>query len=401
MSEEAVSTGCTRTKPLGLAALIGIGITAWGSSDEVHHVPFFPAASEPEVLVGFVRIINHDHDDGEVHIQAIDDSGYRPDEITLTIGGGEVKHFNSEDLEGSDATERKGLSGSVGMSQNGDWRLEMTSSLDIEVLAYARHPEGDDGFLTSMHDTAPSAGRRHRVAVFNPGSNENQVSLLRLVNPGEEEAHVEVVGIDDRGHSPEHHPVEVTVGARQSRTFTAKQLEVGEEGEFEGKLGDGAGKWRLDVTSRQPILVMSLMHSLNRYTNLSTAPATEFETAMDVFDAVISEPIVQSKCVNCHVEGGASSHTPLVFVTSADRPDDHRSHNFDQFKDYLADDDHGDHDHEHDSPRDVILDKIQGNRAHGGGEQVEHDSDQFHDMERFLTLLEDEVADDEDHHGDE
>lgn len=391
---------CRHTWPaLGLlTALAGTGITAWANEEDVHHVPLFPAASDPHGRQGFVRVINHEHDDGEVMIRAVDDSGYAPDGITLSIEGEKTVHFNSDDLEvGSEA---KGLSGSVGMSQDGDWRLEMTSSLDIEVLAYIRH---EGGFLTSMHDTGPSAGRRHRVAVFNPGSNEDQASLLRLVNPGEEDAHVEIVGIDDEGESPGEH-VEVIVGAGQSRTLSAKELEEGdlpaEEGEFEGALGDGMGKWKLNVTSRQPILVMSLMRSPNNYlTNLSTAPASEFETAFEVFEAMISEPIVQTKCVNCHVMGGQSGHTPLVFMLAAD-DDDHTTTNFNVFKDYLAAEPHDDYDQEDDSPMNVILDKIQGNRTHEGGAQVAADSDDFHNMERFLGLLVAEVEDAPDDHGD-
>ena len=37
--------------------------------------------------------------------------------------------------------------------------------------------------------------------------------------------------------------------------------------------GDGAGKWRLAVTSEQPVIVMSLLSSpTGHLTNLSTAP---------------------------------------------------------------------------------------------------------------------------------
>ena len=40
-----------------------------------------------------------------------------------------------------------------------------------------------------------------------------------------------------------------------------------------GALGDGAGKWRLSVTSDRPIAVMSLLASpTGHLTNLSTAP---------------------------------------------------------------------------------------------------------------------------------
>ena len=61
------------------------------------------------------------------------------------------------------------------------WRLELTSPLDIEVLSYIRTPAG---FLTTMQDVAPAVGDRHRIAIFNPGSNRSQQSVLRLINPG-------------------------------------------------------------------------------------------------------------------------------------------------------------------------------------------------------------------------
>ncbi|MDE0177027.1 MAG: hypothetical protein OXP36_00395 [Gammaproteobacteria bacterium] len=395
-----------------IGLLAGFATFGWAQDDhdddhaddgESHVVPLFPTASD-QYRQGFVRIINHDDHHGEVHIQAVDDTGHEADEVTLTIEENATVHFNSNDLEdgGTDA-EEKGLAGRTGPPMGGDWRLELTSSLDIEVLAYIRHT---DGFLTSMTDVAPAgSGRRYRVAVFNPGSNANQASRLRLINPGHEEAEVEIVGVDDDGTSPGS-TVVVTIGEGLAVTLSAADLEDGGSN-FDGALGDGRGKWQLDITSSEPIMVMSLMESTqtNQLTNLSTAPMTEFETAREVFDADISAPVVQSKCINCHVEGGQSDHTPLVFVNSD--TDHHEEHNFGQFKDYLADADHGDHDHEDERPAEVILNKIQGlgNPAHGGGEQVPTDSEDFGNMERFLAILEDEVAageghDDSGDHGD-
>ena len=46
----------------------------------------------------------------------------------------------------------------------------------------------DDGFLASLNDVAPLEDGALRIATFNPGSNVDQMSLLRLVNPGGEEA---------------------------------------------------------------------------------------------------------------------------------------------------------------------------------------------------------------------
>ena len=106
--------------------------------------------------------------------------------MSLSIGAGETVHFNSDHLEGVKA--HKGLSQSIGPG-TGDWRLAFTSGLDIEVLAYIRT---EDGFLTAMHDVAPEGGGAHEVLVFNPGGNPNQVSRLRVVNPGGTNARVRI-----------------------------------------------------------------------------------------------------------------------------------------------------------------------------------------------------------------
>ncbi|MYF29735.1 MAG: hypothetical protein F4169_12935, partial [Gammaproteobacteria bacterium] len=186
------------TASIGLLTFLvaGFATSGWAQDDHVddhsddgeYHVPLFPSAGH-EHRQGFVRIINHDDHHGEAHIRAVDDTGHEADEVTLTIEENATVHFNSDDLEdGGTAAEEKGLAGRTGPPMGGDWRLVITSELDIEVLAYIRHV---DGFLTSMTDTTPYSGRRYRVAVFNPGSNPNQVSHLRLINPGHEQAVVE------------------------------------------------------------------------------------------------------------------------------------------------------------------------------------------------------------------
>ena len=231
----------------------------------------FPAASDP-LRQGFVRVINHSSRAGEVTIRAFDDDGVQYGPATLAMDADETVHFNSTDLEEGSAS--KGLANGVGSaSGSGNWRLTLESGLDIEVLSFIRTPM--DGFLTAMHDTVRREGDRHHVATFNPGSNTDQASLLRLVNAGSENAEVTVRGIDDRGvRSPGS--VALAVSAGMSRTLTAQQLEAGGD-RFEGELGDGAGKWQLIVGSEQPIIVMSLLSSpTGHLTNLSTAPALDF-----------------------------------------------------------------------------------------------------------------------------
>ena len=233
--------------------------------DTAHHVHLFPSASDPKQRQGFVRVVNRG-EAGSVEIRAFDGTEHEYETVTLAIDANETVHFNSIDLEGGNTG--KGLSGSTGAGE-GDWRLELTSALDLDVLAYIRRTE--DGFLTSMHDTVPSVGGVHRVPIFNPGSNRNQVSRLLLINPGEEAAEVTITGVDDLGR-PSVGNVSLSVPAGEARTVSAQALEAGGD-ELRGVLGDGVGKWRLDVNADGPIRVMNLLESpTGHLTNLSTMP---------------------------------------------------------------------------------------------------------------------------------
>ena len=250
----------------------------FSKTESGHDVPYIPASGDDR-RQGFVRVVNHTPESGEVAIEAFDDSGNAYDPITLSIDANETAHFNSEDLEMGNSA--KGLSAGVGTGE-GDWRLKLTSLLEIEVLAYIRT---DDGFLTSMHDLMPASRAGRRAPFFNPGSNENQVSRLRLVNDHDEETEVLVTAVDDVGVESE---VRVTIPPHAARTFTAKELEEGGD-DFEGSLGDGKGKWRLHVEnvdrSDNPysdkevrVMAMSLLESpTGHLTNLSTVPRNEYQ----------------------------------------------------------------------------------------------------------------------------
>ena len=371
------------------------------SSESEHMVPLFPADDDAFGRQGFVRVINHGHEAGDVEIHAFDDSGAEFGPISLSMDEHETVHFNSTDLEMGNAD--KGLSAGVG-SGDGAWRLSLESDLEVEVLAYIRTTS--DGFLTSMHDTVPTADDHHRVVFFNPASNPDLPSWLRLVNAGHHTATVEITGTDDNAESPGS-PVTLSLAGGASRTLTSSELENGAD-DLDGALGDGAGKWQLDVASDEPIVVMSLLSSTAGYlTNLSTAPThgARHESAESVFRELVSGPIVQSRCVNCHYDGGQSGHTRLVFVTSSQA--DHESVNFNVFREFVASDNHDDHDHGDELDHvALILAKIQGMENHGGGVQVPAGTEDFHNMEHFLALLRAEIdaeegdGDDHDHDHD-
>ena len=217
-------------------------------------VPYFPAAGGSRQ--GFARIVNRSDEGGHVFIEAVDDAGVRARRVRLDVGARRAVHFNSEDLEFGNAA--KGLSGGVGAPTAGDWRLSVVSALDVEVLSYIRT---EDGFVTAMHDVAADA----MVPFFNPGSNESQRSILRVVNTEAEPAMWTTGGYDDRGV---WRPMAGALLVRPQRalTLTAQALE-GVHG-----LGDGQGKWRLR-TRGFPWFAMSLLESpTGHLVNLSTAP---------------------------------------------------------------------------------------------------------------------------------
>ena len=188
---------------------------------------------------------------------------------SLAIGPGETAHFDSDDLESGDPDA--GLAGGTGRGQ-GDWRLELTSDLAVEVQAYVR---AQDGAFAEMRETAARDGDRFRIPTFNPGDNVNQVGLLWLFNRGDEPVTVRVRGADVRGRSPGP-GVAVELGARGARTYTSAELESGAAPGLAGSLGDGVGKWRLDGEADGPVMAMSLVSSpTGHLTNLSTVPARE------------------------------------------------------------------------------------------------------------------------------
>ena len=215
---------------------------------------------------GFVRIVNRSGQSGTVRILAIDDTGEQFGPVTLSIDSRETVNFNSRDLE--QGNESKGLSAGVG-DGSGYWRLIFDTDLSITPLAYIRT---SDGFVTAMHEVAPETeadSRRYRVAFFNPASNRNQVSRLRLINLGTTQASIEITGNDATGAS--RGPVRLSIPAGGASMVTAQALEAGTG--LDGRLGDGTGKWKLIVSSNVDIQVMNLLATpTGHLANLSTIP---------------------------------------------------------------------------------------------------------------------------------
>ena len=337
-------------------------------------LPFFPAKSSLG-REGFVRVINLSRRAGRVQIDAIDDDGNRPGAVTLSLDAGAAANFNSQDLE--DGAPGKRLVGTVGAG-TGDWRLELGSDLELEVLAYVRT---EDGFVTAMHEVAPRRGIHSRIAVFNPGSNRSQVSNLRLVNATTDPAEISIRAVDDAGDPGGR--VALTLPAGQARVFSAWELESG-GGDLRGGLGDGAGKWQLELASERPVVAMSLLKSpTGHLTNLSGTGFRRMRLAgaREIFEERVSGPVAQSSCVGCHVAGGEAGDTRLTLVP--DTTADHATLNRQAFVDFLADVQAGES---------LILAKTRGDADHGGGVQLAEHSPEYAGLVRFLRLVVEESS---------
>ena len=230
-----------------------------------------PSASDPSRR-GVLRVSNRSGTAGEVSVTATDDAGRTYATLTLAVAAGATVEFDSRDLESGGA----GLSGATGPG-TGDWRLVIDGgALDIEALPYVRVA---GGFAAPMDATAPrDASGALRVALFNPGGEQDARSLLRLVNPGSAEALASVSGVDDAGLSPGE-PVLLTLPAGAACTVDATELETGTGlpcGPPQQGLGNGSGRWRLAVSSDAPLVAMNLLASPDgRLANLSRISAAD------------------------------------------------------------------------------------------------------------------------------
>lgn len=205
----------------------------------------------------FIRLINPQATETSVEIYGIDDSGTASKNapVSLTISPEASIQITAEDLENGNL--EKGLTSTL-CDLEGKWQLRIRSDQEIEVQGFIRSL---DGFLTSMTEVVPSVGNTHEVYFANPASNTNQQSFVRIVNLDDSAGLVTITGVDDEGQDNDA-SVNFSLDANASLQVTSQDLENGNaEKGLTGSLGDGAGKWRLAVTSDLNLAVMSLLRA--------------------------------------------------------------------------------------------------------------------------------------------
>ena len=217
----------------------------------------------------FLRIINTSNETGNITIIGLDDTGLLSPagEVMFQLGPNESKQINAQDLETGNVN--KGLVGMLG-DGNGRWIYAVIADISIQVMSLVRTP---DGFLTNLSRVTPITGKVNDVFFFNPASNVNQVSSLRLVNLSSISGDVTISGIDDNGAVAPGGDVSINIPANSAIEITSQDLENGNVllG-LVGSLGNGSGKWRLEVTSDLELKVLGLMNTPSGFlTNISRA----------------------------------------------------------------------------------------------------------------------------------
>ena len=107
-----------------------------------------------------------------------------------------------------------------------------------------------------------AGGAEKRVTFANPASNQTQQSFLRVINQSSVSGLVTLSGIDDGGNPAPGGDLTFTLGPNEAKQINSLDYENGNATlGLTGALGDGVGKWRLLVTSRLDLAVMSLIRT--------------------------------------------------------------------------------------------------------------------------------------------
>ena len=256
-----------------------------GFGDEL--LPLMPDQGWPNGYQGFVRIVS-DFDSSRpqvVEFNATDDAG-NTHAAKVEVGGLETLHFNSDDLVWGDP-DKGGLVGIGEVAERGHWRLCFTNASLVDVTGYVRTR---DGFLTGMTASVRAGLWRCGedycpewiVPIFNPATNPNQASTLRLINNSTDVVEADIFGRTSEGSynmnvDGEVMKATVALPSGQVIDLRAAELEVGTDDEtslWDGLIGPSSGKWRLEIRARsiesEELVVLNLLSTpTGHLTNLS------------------------------------------------------------------------------------------------------------------------------------
>ncbi len=108
------------------------------------------------------------------------------------------------------------------------------------------------------------------------------------------------------------------------------------------------------------------------------------EAAVDVFEDQLAEQVLEARCMACHVEGGLSGFTRLVFDNHGG--DNQAENNIAVLNNFVSTVEDG---------RDYLLTKVRGGNGHGGGSVFSSGSEEYKSLAYFLALLNGETGTDD------
>lgn len=342
---------------------------------------------ENEMRRGFIRFVNLSEKSGFINLTAQDGGPTNYPNIQIPIDGNAAVHLRASDIEKGNPD--LGIQQGIGFGAE-ELRVNVDSDVDFVFTSLS---ETDDGFIVPTHDFSLDEVPAYSIEIFGGQTSSQLGNTLKLFNPTQDVVRVEVVKINNRrGIHSEVFRLELMPG--QLHSLTLEDLASRASG-YDVILSGELEAWRLQLSSDREILLQNVVTGLDgRVANLSPTPISQTQSsnstntsdadnATDYFNNNIYSQILQARCMNCHVEGGRSGHTRLVF-TITDNTDEDKANNLQILRDFIDQVDDG---------AQLLLDKIQG-IGHGGGVMFRASTQQFKDMETFLDLLEEEAEDD-------
>lgn len=222
-------------------------------------LPWVLGDAGPGTTHSLVRLANPGNAALALTIRGYDDAGTEAGPVTVRLAAKAAVQITSERLEKG---THPALTGSLG-DGTGAWLLELSAPQPFEAQALLRTT---DQFMGPVHAVAPvdpgsAADPVYRIPTANPASNRTKVSMLRIASRSGAAAQVRITAFDDRGDS--YGPVSFRLPARNAVVLTMRELEAGRADPggpaLSAPLGDGEGKWRILVSSDQPLAVASLL----------------------------------------------------------------------------------------------------------------------------------------------
>ena len=252
-------------------------------------------------------------------------------------------------------------------SWSGPAMMEVSGSSDFEVMIKLTSPSG----LVS-NTNCVRQGAVHNIE----GTDSPDRTFVRFINQGNSTIS------DIRGTLYDLNGT--VIGNADTQLFTslgARGQEWLNGNNFISLFGEWTGEATLVVTAADDsdlrLLNLNFVNdetffNFSCYENSSNDGETD---SASFFASEISDEVIQGICINCHVSGGQAATSALVYAPDTEQG--HVTTNFNLLSDYVAADS---------GNANQILEKARG-IDHGGGVQLQTDSDEYEDLVAFLGLL--------------